>query len=144
MSGLVRRTANAGEEGDTGKAAWSADRGSVTVVWLAALLVCLMFGTVAFALTEFASARARVSAAADLAALAAANRTLFDDGCERAAAVARANDAEMESCRVDGMDAVVTVAGRARGALDRLARAAGKSAPRIVVEAKAGQPESVT
>ncbi len=138
MSGLIRRSRTAG------KTVATADRGSVTVVWLAALLVCLMLGTVAFALTEFASARARVSAAADLAALAAANRALFDDGCERAAAVARVNDAVIQSCRVDGMDVVVTVAGRARGALDRLARAAGQSAPRIVVEAKAGQPKSVT
>lgn len=122
----------------------SGDRGSATVVWLAALTMCMVFGTVAFAIAEFASARARVSAAADLAALAAANQVLTSDGCERAAAIARKNDAVLRSCSVEGLDARVTVEGRARGALARLAKAAGQSAPLVVVSAKAGQPESVT
>lgn len=120
------------------------DRGSATVVLLAAIFMCMMLGTVAFALTEFASARARVSAAADLAAIAAANRALTGDGCAQAAKVARANDATMQRCETAGLDVVVTVQGRARGALARMAQAAGQSAPLIVVEAKAGQPDSVT
>lgn len=120
------------------------DRGSATVAWLAALVLCMTLGAVAFAVAEFASARARVAAAADLAALAAANRALFSDGCERAAAVARSNDAVLRSCSADGMDATVRVEGQARGALARLAQAAGQSAPLIVVDAKAGQPRTAT
>lgn len=120
------------------------DRGSATVVWIAALVLFLVFGSVAFALTEFSSARARVSAAADLAALAAANRAMFADGCDRAAAIARANDAQLRTCERTGSDVVVSVEGRARGALARLARAAGHSPPLIVMDARAGQPESVT
>lgn len=120
------------------------DRGSATVIWLAALVLCMVFGLMAFALTEFSSARARVSAAADLAALAAANRAMFGDGCDRAAAIARANDARLRTCERNGTDVVVTVEGRARGALAYLARAAGQSPPMVVMDARAGQPESVT
>lgn len=121
-----------------------ADRGSATVIWLTAVVMCVVFGVVALALTEFASARARVSAAADLAALAAARRTLYSDGCQRAAQVARENDSTLRGCRVDGTDVEVEVEGRARGALAHLAQMAGRVAPRIVVQARAGQPESVT
>lgn len=123
---------------------WRADRGSATVMLLAAMALCMVVGMVALAMTEFASARARVSAAADLAALSAASRALYSDGCDRASEVARENDAVLRSCHLEGTDAVVAVEGRARGVLARLARMAGKSAPQIVVDARAGQPESVT
>ena len=44
------------------------------MLWLSVLMVCLVFAVVGFALTEFASARAKVAAAADLSALAAVGR----------------------------------------------------------------------
>ncbi len=127
-----------------GLKAGGTDRGSATIVWLTAVVMCVVFGVLALALTEFASARARVSAAADLAALSAASRTLYSDGCQHAAQVARENDSTLRSCHIYGTEVEVAVEGRARGALARLARMAGKVAPRIVVQARAGQPESVT
>lgn len=126
------------------KASVRGERGSATVLWISIIMICVLVGLVAFALTEFASARARVAGAADLAAIAAANRALDSDGCQRAARIATANDATLRTCRVEGTEATVVVEGRARGALARIAAAAGRSAPKIVVNAHAGQPESVT
>ncbi|MEV7597929.1 Rv3654c family TadE-like protein [Kitasatospora sp. NPDC089797] len=89
------------------------DAGSATV-WLLALA---MLGTVAFAATialgAVVTARHRAEAAADLAALAAANRLLWDQdgGCARAAGVAAAQGAGLVSCTVDrSADAVEVVA----------------------------------
>jgi secretion/DNA translocation related TadE-like protein len=120
----------------------SGDQGSATILWLSALMVCLVFAVVGFALTEFASARARVAAAADLSALAAAGRPWLSDGCQQAAEIAKANDARLRSCRIDGTEVDVEVDGRARGILASVAGAAGKSPPLIVVSARAGQRES--
>ena len=120
----------------------NSDRGSATVLSLGAVMFCLLLAIVGLALTEFASTRARVSAAADLAALAAAGRPWAGDGCHVAAEVAKANDARLRRCRIDGVDAEVAVDGQARGILAQVARAAGKHPPLIVVNARAGQRES--
>ncbi len=53
---------------------------------------------------------ARVQAAADLAALAAAGRALDGDECEAAAKVVAANGAVMVGCRLAGVSAVVEAA----------------------------------
>ncbi|MFE6049504.1 Rv3654c family TadE-like protein [Kitasatospora sp. NPDC056446] len=90
-----------------------ADTGSATV-WLLALA---MLGTAVFAATiavgSVVAARHRAESAADLAALAAADRLLLDPdgGCARAVGIAAAQGAGLVSCVVDGSaDAVEVVA----------------------------------
>ncbi|MFJ7909780.1 Rv3654c family TadE-like protein [Kitasatospora sp. NPDC096204] len=89
------------------------DAGSATV-WLLALA---MSGTAVFAGTlavgSVVAARHRAESAADLAALAAADRLLLDQdgGCGRAAGIAAAQGAGLVSCAVDrSADAVEVVA----------------------------------
>ncbi|WP_051710763.1 Rv3654c family TadE-like protein [Streptomyces sp. NRRL S-350] len=90
-----------------------ADAGSATV-WLLALA---MLGTAVFAATiavgSVVTARHRAESAADLAALAAADRLLLDPdgGCAWAAGIATAQGAGLVSCAVDrSADAVEVVA----------------------------------
>ncbi|MFH9354425.1 Rv3654c family TadE-like protein [Kitasatospora sp. NPDC017646] len=108
---LVRaRTARAAAVGRHG---YGADAGSATV-WLLALA---MLGTGVFAATiavgAVVAARHRAESAADLAALAAADRLLLDPdgGCGRAAGIAATQGAALASCAVDrSADAVEVVA----------------------------------
>ncbi|MFF2142049.1 Rv3654c family TadE-like protein [Kitasatospora sp. NPDC058190] len=102
------RTARAAAVGGRGP-----DAGSATV-WLLALA---MLGTAVFAATiavgAVVAARHRAESAADLAALAAADRLLLepDGGCGRAAGIAAAQGAGLVSCSVDrSADAVEVVA----------------------------------
>lgn len=91
------------------------DRGSGTVLVLAAGLVLLILLTTAVLLGAAATGAARAARAADLAALAGADvaRGLAPgDPCTIAEQVASRNDAELISCRVtgeDGTDVVVEV-----------------------------------
>ncbi|MFJ8625976.1 Rv3654c family TadE-like protein [Kitasatospora sp. NPDC093550] len=89
------------------------DAGSATV-WLLALAA---LGTAVFAATlavgSVVAARHRAESAADLAALAAADRLLLDPdgGCARAAGIAAAQGARLVSCAADrSADAVEVVA----------------------------------
>ncbi|MFD0272647.1 Rv3654c family TadE-like protein [Kitasatospora sp. NPDC127111] len=89
------------------------DAGSATV-WLVAFAVlgCAAF-TATLAVGAVAAARHRAESAADLAALAAADRLLsdVDGGCGRAAGIAAAQAATVVSCTVDReADAVEVVA----------------------------------
>ncbi|MFJ7249128.1 Rv3654c family TadE-like protein [Kitasatospora sp. NPDC098652] len=99
-----------------------ADTGSATV-WLLALA---MLGTAVFAATvavgTVVAARHRAESAADLAALAAADRLLLDPdgGCARAVGIAAAQGAALVSCAVDRFaDAVEVVAEVPVGGLPR-------------------------
>jgi secretion/DNA translocation related TadE-like protein len=95
------------------------------------LAVGLVFVVAATTITFAASVRVahhRASAAADLAALAAAWHTWDGEAvaCERAADVTARNGARLVACRLDGLDAVVTVvflAGAGWGAVRASARA---------------------
>lgn len=79
-----------------------ADRGAATV-WtaFAACALCVVFGAV-LALGQAVAARHRAGAAADLAALAAADRALWGeaDACAAAGRVAVAQGAALPRCRV--------------------------------------------
>lgn len=124
------------------------DAGSATV-WLLALA---MLGTAVFggtiAVGSVVAARHRAESAADLAALAAADRLLLDQdgGCARAAGIAAAQGAGLVSCAVDRpADAVEVVAEvGVRGLPARLrvgpARARARAGP---VRAPVGGPEDV-
>ncbi|MEU6974512.1 Rv3654c family TadE-like protein [Streptomyces sp. NPDC046371] len=78
------------------------DRGAATV-WtaFAACALCVVFGAV-LALGQAVAARHRAGGAADLAALAAADRALWGeaDACAAAARVAAAQGADVVRCRV--------------------------------------------
>ncbi|MQS13424.1 hypothetical protein F7Q99_14380 [Streptomyces kaniharaensis] len=106
MAGLIAgriRTAAGGGRG--------ADAGSATV-WLLALAVlgCSVF-TATLAVGAVVAARHRAESAADLAALAAADRLLLDSdgGCLRAAGIAAAQGAGLASCAVDREEDAVEV-----------------------------------
>ncbi|MFE6065934.1 Rv3654c family TadE-like protein [Streptomyces sp. NPDC056525] len=86
------------------------DRGAATV-WaaFAACALCVVFGAV-LALGQAVAARHRAGGAADLAALAAADRALWGEAeaCAAAARVAAAQGAELVGCAVRGELAEVT------------------------------------
>ncbi|MGW3042498.1 Rv3654c family TadE-like protein [Kitasatospora sp. NPDC001159] len=116
LSGLRRaaeRLARARMDRAASAGGYGPDAGSATV-WLLALA---MLGTAVFAATiavgAVVAARHRAESAADLAALAAADRLLLeaDGGCGRAAGIAAAQGAALVSCSVDqSADAVEVVA----------------------------------
>ncbi|MET9377694.1 Rv3654c family TadE-like protein [Streptomyces sp. NPDC002992] len=90
------------------------DRGFATV-WtaFAACVLCVVFGAV-LALGQAVAARHRAGGAADLAALAAADRALWGEetACAAAARVADAQGASVLRCSVRGDVADVTAAVR--------------------------------
>ncbi|MFE9556219.1 Rv3654c family TadE-like protein [Streptomyces sp. NPDC006703] len=90
------------------------DRGSATVwVALTVATMCAVFAAV-LGLGQVVAARHRAGGAADLAALAAADRALWGspDACAKAAEVARAQGAELVRCSVAGEIADVRVRAR--------------------------------
>ncbi|MGI5481537.1 Rv3654c family TadE-like protein [Streptomyces lavendofoliae] len=99
-------------------------------VAIAATVMCAVFAAV-LALGQAVSARHRAGGAADLAALAAADRALWGaaGACGAAGRVARAQGAELVRCTVRGE--IAEVAARARF---------GPYAP--VVRARAGPPQT--
>ncbi|WP_086829969.1 Rv3654c family TadE-like protein [Streptomyces sp. NRRL B-24572] len=88
------------------------DRGAATV-WaaFAACALCVVFGVV-LALGQAVAARHRAGGAADLAALAAADRALWGEAeaCAAASRVAAAQGAELARCAV--RDGIAEVAAR--------------------------------
>ncbi|WP_435855134.1 Rv3654c family TadE-like protein [Streptomyces venezuelae] len=104
----------AGLPGDRGPAVRRAglpgDRGAATVwVAFAACALCVVFAAV-LALGQAVAARHRAGGAADLAALAAADRALWGEAeaCAAAARVAGAQGAELVGCVVRSELAEVT------------------------------------
>ena len=83
---------------------------SILVVALAGAMVAILAATLTVGAVHLAKRRA--GAVADLAALAAADAAvgrIAGDPCERAALVAEANDAGLEDCAMEGLEATVTV-----------------------------------
>lgn len=117
------------------------ERGSATVLGLILILVCLLVGVLAVSLGELAGARARLSAAADLAALAGAAHDLQGDQCAAAARVAALGRADLVACELNGEDVAVTVSGEVPGIVARIMGAAGEDPPTIAVRARAGPRE---
>ncbi|MEU6051360.1 Rv3654c family TadE-like protein [Streptomyces xanthochromogenes] len=117
------------------------DRGSATVwVALTAATMCAVFAAV-LCLGQAIAARHRAGSAADLAALAAADRALWGapDACVKALEVARAQGAELVRCTVTGEIADVRVRARL-GPYAPSVRARAGPAP---AAAPAGLPEGV-
>jgi secretion/DNA translocation related TadE-like protein len=116
------------------------ERGSATVMGVAAVLVVLVVFVGAVHFGAVVVTRHRVAAAADLAALAAAAHAV--DGTDQACATARRVTDRMvvrlSACELDGWDAIVQVEAPPPGPLDRFgtARATARAgpAPLVVVE----------
>ncbi|WP_103063764.1 Rv3654c family TadE-like protein [Actinomyces qiguomingii] len=112
----------------------NAERGSGTVMVLGiiAVALCLALGATALIQAQAASGRAR--SAADLAALAGATalNSVFApaDPCVTAQRVARANGGDVAGCNIDGEDVTVTVTVPARiVGIPRRAEAAARAGP---------------
>lgn len=86
-------------------------RGAGTVFILSIVLVVMVALQAVAVLAAGQSARHRAAAAADLAALAAANRLAFGsaDPCADAGRIADANGAVLRDCVIDGMEVEVQV-----------------------------------
>ncbi|MEV4493269.1 Rv3654c family TadE-like protein [Micromonospora coxensis] len=87
------------------------DRGGATVCLLVVGLVFVLVGVFGAAIGSARVARHQARAAADFAALAAAGLVLRGDAaaCGAADELASANGARLTGCRLDGLDALVTV-----------------------------------
>jgi secretion/DNA translocation related TadE-like protein len=87
------------------------DRGSASVLVLAAAGVLLAVGVAALVLGSVAVTGQRARLAADLAAIAGATRQreVHGQACAAAAAVAHANEARLVGCSLDGADVTVDV-----------------------------------
>lgn len=99
------------------------DRGAGSVLVLAAIMVVVAAFLVVATLAAGYASRHRAAAAADLAALAAADelRATGGDPCAAAERVSRANGAAMRQCAVEGWEVEVVVAAAATGPLRWLA-----------------------
>jgi secretion/DNA translocation related TadE-like protein len=89
----------------------SDDRGTATVVAAAVIAILMTLVSLGVHLGAAVVTRHRVTAAADLAALAAAGQLLTDGerACERARWVAERMGGRLTACRVVGWDAYVDV-----------------------------------
>lgn len=109
------------------------DRGSGTVLVLCLAAVLTATTAVLVALGAAAVTRHRAASAADLAALAAADRVLEGEAvaCAAAERTLTGLGAAVTSCRVDGDRATVVVSVRPGGPLGRLgaARAVARAGP---------------
>ncbi|MFG1915851.1 Rv3654c family TadE-like protein [Micromonospora sp. NPDC048898] len=87
-----------------------AQRGGATVLLLAAGLVFVLVGTFGAAVAAAQIAAQRAAVAADLGALAGAARPLDGEAvaCASAADIVGRNAARTASCRLDGLDVLVT------------------------------------
>ena len=98
------------------RASEDGEEGSGTVAAIAVVLVAAALAAVVLIWGAAMTQRTRVQAVADLAALAGADISATaqweDVGsrpCRAAAQVAAENDVELDDCRIDGVDALVTL-----------------------------------
>jgi secretion/DNA translocation related TadE-like protein len=109
------------------------ERGSATVVGVAAVLAVLAVFAVAFQLGAAVITRHRAEAAADLAALAGAADAVTGDACATAARVAQRMAVRLTSCELDGWEVRILVEATPPGPLGQLGTARAT--------ARAGQAE---
>lgn len=89
----------------------NSEQGSATIWLMAFAAVLTAFGVVVIVIASGLTAHRQASAAADLAALAGASRSLLDEStaCAAAAQAAVANRARLVSCELQGESVVVSV-----------------------------------
>ncbi len=107
----------------------AADRGSATVWAAGAVAVVLVIAVAGMHLGGVLLARHRAESAADLAALAAAGRSVAGQqvACARARGLAERMTVELVSCRLEGWDALVEVRVRPGGPLARFGSATARA-----------------
>ena len=107
----------------------STDRGSATVWTAGAVAVVLVIAVAGMHLGGVLLARHRAESAADLAALAAAGRSVagVQVACARASGLAERMTVELVSCRLEGWDALVEVRVRPGGPLARFGAATARA-----------------
>jgi len=115
------------------------ERGSATVVGVAAVLVVLAVFAVAVQLGAAVITRHRAEAAADLAALAAAARVIAGPAhaCASARRVTDRMAVRMEGCELDGWEVTVRVEASPPGLLGRFgtSRATARAGPALAGKA---------
>ena len=111
----------------------------MTLVAVALLGVLSVFGVLGLGLAQWAIAAARLTSAADIAALAGANADA--DACARAATAAAANGTALVECLVDGSDVVATVQAPAPPFATRVAALLGRETSVLQRSARAGQQD---
>lgn len=106
------------------------ERGSVTVIAAAIVAACVIVAVALAAIAAVQGARGRAQAAADLAALAAANAWVNSTGepCAVAAVVVAGNGAELSDCSLAGSDVIVGARVPVAGPLESLGLVASASA----------------
>jgi secretion/DNA translocation related TadE-like protein len=122
------------------------DRGSAAVSGVVAMLLLIIVTAAGAQVGAAVVARHRVTAAADLAALAAAARLTEGDesACEQAKRAAEANRSTLESCVVSGWEVVVEVSAVTPfGPVNARARA-GPAEDRSVWSATSGRLAAVS
>jgi secretion/DNA translocation related TadE-like protein len=111
----------------------------VAIVWALALVsVLVVTGLLGAAVGERAIERQGAAAAADVAALAAAQSS--GDPCGHARASAAANDVQLVSCTLEDGDVVVRVTRPASSMVRRLLALVGKAPADVMAVARAGPP----
>jgi secretion/DNA translocation related TadE-like protein len=107
------------------------ETGSATVWVLATGLVFVLVAAALAGAGAATVARHRAQVAADLAALAAALRAWEGEAvaCARAGDLSTQNRASLISCRLEGLDAIVTVEVRAAGGAGWSAHASARAGP---------------
>lgn len=111
----------------------------MTLMAVAMLGVLSVIGVLGLGLAQWAVAAARLSSAADIAALAGANAAA--DACGRAASAAAANGTALVTCLVEGSDVVATVQAPAPPFATRVATLLGREASVLQRSARAGQQD---
>lgn len=105
------------------------DRGSAPLMVVGVVAILLGF-MLSLAVADVAVQKARATAAADLAALAAVS-----EGCGAAQLIAAAHEIALESCSLEGVDVRVVVSQRFMGIIQRLT---GHGKDRFTATAVAG------
>ena len=117
----------------------ASDRGSMTLIAVALLSVICIVGVLGLGLAQWAVAAARLSSAADIAALAGANAEV--DACGRASTAASMNGTTLVACRIEGTDVVATVQAPAPPFAIRVTTLLGGDASVLQRSARAGQQD---
>ena len=124
--------------------------GFASIVVVAGIAVLLLVFGGAVAVSDLVATGSRAGTAADLAALASARAAASGSGaaCERAAAIAAANRARLQSCRIGPgqagsagpFDADVVVTAAVLGPMRAVASWLGLAVPEVRARALAGPP----
>lgn len=113
----------------------AADRGAASILGVAAMAVVAVAGVLAMWVALLGAAQVRVSQAADLAALAGAEKAWLDRdaACEVASEIATRHQSEVVACQAVGLDVQVQVRARLTGALSGVGQ--------VSATARAGPPD---